>query len=98
MDFHGLHFFKPYERLLDLSKGPEWAEWCVGGTPNSVRMEAECSPIAGTGPSATDPSPCRTGGAAIVATPFGVPTCIRLRAGCRASRKIIDEAERDVAC
>ena len=34
MEFHGLHFFKPYERLLDVSKGPEWAEWCVGGTTN----------------------------------------------------------------
>ena len=34
MDFHGLRFFKPYERLLDVSKGPEWAEWCVGGTTN----------------------------------------------------------------
>ena len=34
MDFHGLRFFKPYERLLDVSKGPEWAEWCIGGTTN----------------------------------------------------------------
>lgn len=34
MQFHGLHFFKPYERLLDVSKGPEWAEWCIGGTTN----------------------------------------------------------------
>ncbi|GAA0596472.1 AMP-binding protein [Craurococcus roseus] len=34
MEFHGLRFFKPYERLLDVSKGPEWAEWCVGGTTN----------------------------------------------------------------
>ena len=34
MDFHELRFFKPYERLLDVSKGPEWAEWCVGGTTN----------------------------------------------------------------
>lgn len=34
MQFHGLHFFKPYDRLLDVSKGPEWAEWCVGGTTN----------------------------------------------------------------
>ncbi|WP_287787796.1 AMP-binding protein [Acidiphilium sp.] len=34
MDFHELHFFKPYERLLDVSKGPEWAEWCIGGTTN----------------------------------------------------------------
>ena len=34
MEFHGLRFFRPYERLLDVSKGPEWAEWCVGGTTN----------------------------------------------------------------
>ncbi|MDR3532521.1 MAG: AMP-binding protein [Rhodopila sp.] len=34
MEFHGLRFFKPYERLLDVSKGSEWAEWCVGGTTN----------------------------------------------------------------
>lgn len=34
MQYHGLHFFKPFERLLDVSKGPEWAEWCVGGTTN----------------------------------------------------------------
>lgn len=34
MEFHGLRFFEPYERLLDVSKGPEWAEWCVGGTTN----------------------------------------------------------------
>ncbi|MFC0220025.1 AMP-binding protein [Pseudochelatococcus lubricantis] len=34
MQFHGLHFFKPYERLLDVSKGPELAEWCLGGTTN----------------------------------------------------------------
>lgn len=34
MEFHGLRYFRPYERLLDVSKGPEWAEWCVGGTTN----------------------------------------------------------------
>ncbi len=34
MHYHGLHFFKPFDRLLDVSKGPEWAEWCVGGTTN----------------------------------------------------------------
>ena len=34
MQFHGLHFFRPFARVLDLSKGPEWAEWCVGGTTN----------------------------------------------------------------
>lgn len=34
MEFHDLHFFKPYDQLLDLSDGPEWARWCVGGTTN----------------------------------------------------------------
>ncbi|MCL2831481.1 MAG: AMP-binding protein [Betaproteobacteria bacterium] len=34
MQFFGLHFFKPYERLLDVSNGPEWPQWCVGGTTN----------------------------------------------------------------
>lgn len=34
MDFHGLHFHRPFERLLDQSQGPEWARWCIGGTTN----------------------------------------------------------------
>jgi len=34
MDFHQLHFFRPFDKLVDTSKGPEWAEWCVGGTTN----------------------------------------------------------------
>ena len=34
MDFHRLHFFRPFDRLLDVSKGPQWAQWCVGGTTN----------------------------------------------------------------
>jgi len=34
MDFHGLHFFAPFTSLLDVSDGPEWARWCVGGTTN----------------------------------------------------------------
>lgn len=34
MQFHELHFFHPFERLVDLSEGPEWAKWCVGGTTN----------------------------------------------------------------
>lgn len=34
MAFHQLHFFRPFDRLLDVSRGPEWAEWCVGGTTN----------------------------------------------------------------
>jgi acetyl-CoA synthetase len=35
-DFCDLRFFTPYRQLLDLSKGPEWAEWCVGGTTSIV--------------------------------------------------------------
>ena len=34
MDFHQLHFFHPFDQLLDASKGPEWAQWCIGGTTN----------------------------------------------------------------
>lgn len=34
MEFHQLHFFKPFDQLLDVSKGPQWAQWCIGGTTN----------------------------------------------------------------
>lgn len=34
MQFHGLHFYQPFQQLLDVSDGPEWARWCVGGTTN----------------------------------------------------------------
>lgn len=34
MEFHGLRFFTPFRQLLDLSRGPEWPAWCVGGTTN----------------------------------------------------------------
>lgn len=34
MDFSGLHFFRPFNKLMDVSKGPEWASWCMGGTTN----------------------------------------------------------------
>jgi acetyl-CoA synthetase len=30
----GLPFFEPYSKVLDLSRGPAWAKWCVGGTTN----------------------------------------------------------------
>jgi acetyl-CoA synthetase len=30
----GLEFFRPWERVVDLSRGPEWATWFVGGTLN----------------------------------------------------------------
>jgi acetyl-CoA synthetase len=29
-----LHFFRPYERVLDISRGVEWATWFVGGQVN----------------------------------------------------------------
>lgn len=34
MDFHGLTYFKPFERVLDTSKGVQWPQWCIGGTTN----------------------------------------------------------------
>jgi acetyl-CoA synthetase len=30
----GLDFFRPWERVSDLSRGPEWATWFVGGKVN----------------------------------------------------------------
>ncbi|MGE3149968.1 MAG: AMP-binding protein [Pseudorhodoplanes sp.] len=32
--FLGVRFIKPYARVLDLSKGLEWPQWCVGATGN----------------------------------------------------------------
>lgn len=32
----GLRFLRPYSRLLDESRGPAWARWCVGGATNVV--------------------------------------------------------------
>lgn len=34
IDFHKLHFFEPFEQLLDTSLGAPWPRWCVGGTTN----------------------------------------------------------------
>ena len=34
MEFHELHFFRPFDRLLDTTDGAPWARWCVGGTTN----------------------------------------------------------------
>ena len=31
-----IRFYRPYERVLDLSKGKAWARWCIGGTMNIV--------------------------------------------------------------
>ncbi|HMN80747.1 MAG TPA: AMP-binding protein [Burkholderiaceae bacterium] len=32
MSFHRLHFFRPFDTLLDTTSGPQWPRWCVGGT------------------------------------------------------------------
>ena len=34
--FCDMRFYRPYQRMLDLSRGIEWAQWCVGGTTNMV--------------------------------------------------------------
>ena len=34
--FCGIRFYRPYDRMLDVSGGQEWARWCVGGTTNIV--------------------------------------------------------------
>jgi acetyl-CoA synthetase len=30
----GVEWFQPYRQVLDLSHGPEWAQWFVGGRLN----------------------------------------------------------------
>jgi acetyl-CoA synthetase len=37
LDFLGIQFEKPYEKVLDLSNGLPWARWCVGGMMNISR-------------------------------------------------------------
>ncbi len=34
IEFLDVRFFTPYEKVRDLSEGPAWAKWCVGGTTN----------------------------------------------------------------
>src|SRR6201991_115954 len=34
--FCDVRFYRPYDRMLDLSGGQPWARWCVGGTTNIV--------------------------------------------------------------
>jgi len=34
--FADFEFFKPYEKIMDDSKGPAWTRWCGGGTTNMV--------------------------------------------------------------
>ncbi len=35
-EFCDFRFYRPYSRMLDTSRGIEWARWCVGGTTNIV--------------------------------------------------------------
>src|SRR5262245_49974694 len=35
--FLDIQFDKPYDRIVDLSRGVEWPRWCVGGRLNIVR-------------------------------------------------------------
>jgi acetyl-CoA synthetase len=34
IEFNDLSFFHPFDRVLDVSRGKEWPQWCVGGTTN----------------------------------------------------------------
>ncbi|MGB3447569.1 MAG: AMP-binding protein [Xanthobacteraceae bacterium] len=34
--FCAVRFFKPYDTMLDISRGEPWARWCAGGTTNIV--------------------------------------------------------------
>src|SRR5512143_2735527 len=31
-----IEFYKPYTQIVDLSRGPEWARWCIDGQMNVV--------------------------------------------------------------
>jgi acetyl-CoA synthetase len=34
--FCDVRFYRRYEKMLDVSRGEPWAQWCVGGTTNIV--------------------------------------------------------------
>ncbi|PPQ29705.1 acetyl-coenzyme A synthetase N-terminal domain-containing protein [Rhodopila globiformis] len=36
VEFSDIRFHRPYEAILDKSRGIAWAHWCVGGTTNLV--------------------------------------------------------------
>jgi acetyl-CoA synthetase len=36
LNFLDIQFYQPYEKVLDLSKGIAWPQWCVGGKMNIV--------------------------------------------------------------
>jgi len=35
-EFCGVKFYRPYDQMLDVSRGEAWARWCAGGTTNIV--------------------------------------------------------------
>ena len=37
LDEIGVEFDEPYQQILDLSRGPAWPRWCVGGRMNIVK-------------------------------------------------------------
>jgi hypothetical protein len=36
LDHFGFRFYRPYSAVVDETRGPAWASWCVGGTTNVV--------------------------------------------------------------
>ena len=36
LDHVDFRFYQPYSAVVDESRGPAWARWCVGGTTNVV--------------------------------------------------------------
>ncbi|NPA31674.1 MAG: AMP-binding protein, partial [Chloroflexi bacterium] len=36
LDYLGIEFYEPYTQIVDLSRGPQWPRWCVGGKMNIV--------------------------------------------------------------
>ncbi|MDD5369997.1 MAG: AMP-binding protein [Anaerolineaceae bacterium] len=36
LEYLDIRFYQPYSRVLDLSRGPEWPQWCVDGKMNIV--------------------------------------------------------------
>jgi len=37
LDEIGIEFYEPYSQIMDLSLGPAWPRWCVGGRLNIVQ-------------------------------------------------------------
>jgi acetyl-CoA synthetase len=35
-EFCDVRFYRPYEQMLDVSRGQAWARWCIGGTTSIV--------------------------------------------------------------